>query len=97
MNHPSVLFHGLANESTGGIEREQALTTLHSLDRALDGTRLTGQAAYGSEPDDRTSRPLDVAGLISRLLLTVAKQGSKGAHDQQKTVPDSHASILPSP
>jgi beta-glucuronidase len=65
MNHPSVLFHGLANESTGGTEREQALATLHNLDRALDGTRLTGQAAYGSQPDDRTSRPLDVAGLTT--------------------------------
>jgi beta-galactosidase len=65
MNHPSVLFHGLANESTGGIERQQALTTLHNLDRALDGTRLTGQAAYGSQPDDRTSAPLDVAGLTT--------------------------------
>jgi len=62
MNHPSVLFHGLANESTGGIEREQALATLHNLDRSVDGTRLTGQAAYGNQPDDNTSRPLDVAG-----------------------------------
>ena len=62
MNHPSVLFHGLANESTGGIEREQALATLHNLDRAVDGTRLTGQAAYGNQPTDTTSRPLDVAG-----------------------------------
>jgi beta-glucuronidase len=61
MNHPSVLFHGLANESTGGSEREQALATLHNLDRSIDGTRLTGQAAYGNQPDDRTSRPLDVA------------------------------------
>jgi hypothetical protein len=57
-----VLFHGLANESTGGIEREQALATLHNLDRAVDGTRLTGQAAYGNQPNDTTSRPLDVAG-----------------------------------
>jgi beta-galactosidase len=65
MNHPSVLFHGLANESTGGIEREQALATLHNLDRAIDGTRLTGQAAYGSQPDDQTSQPLDVAGLTT--------------------------------
>jgi beta-galactosidase len=65
MNHPSVLFHGLANESTGGIEREQALATLHNLDRAIDGTRLTGQAAYGSQPDDRTSQPLDVVGLTT--------------------------------
>jgi len=65
MNHPSVLFHGLANESTGGIEREQALATLHNLDRGIDGTRLTGQAAYGSQPDDRTSQPLDVAGLTT--------------------------------
>ncbi len=62
MNHPSVLFHGLANESTGGPEREQALATLHNLDRSIDGTRLTGQAAYGNQPDDRSSRPLDVAG-----------------------------------
>ena len=62
MNHPSVLFHGLANESTGGTEREQALATLHNLDRSIDGTRLTGQAAYGNQPDDPTSRPLDVAG-----------------------------------
>ena len=61
MNHPSVLFHGLANESTGGSEREQALAPLHNLDRSIDGTRLTGQAAYGNQPDDRTSRPLDVA------------------------------------
>ena len=62
MNHPSVLFHGLANESTGGPEREQALATLHNLDRSVDGTRLTGQAAYGNQPDDTTSSPLDVAG-----------------------------------
>ncbi|HEY8736003.1 MAG TPA: sugar-binding domain-containing protein [Candidatus Dormibacteraeota bacterium] len=65
MNHPSVLFHGLANESTGEAERQQALTTLHRLDRQNDGTRLTGQAAYGSQPDDRTSAPLDVAGFTS--------------------------------
>jgi beta-galactosidase len=65
MNHPSVLFHGLANESTGGTEREQALTTLHNLDRSIDGTRLTGQAAYANPPDDRTSGALDVAGYTS--------------------------------
>ena len=65
MNHPSVLFHGLANESTGGFEREQALVTLHNLDRTIDGTRLTGQAAYGSQPDDGTSQPLDVAGFTT--------------------------------
>jgi hypothetical protein len=62
MNHPSVLFHGFANESTGGSERAAALGTLQALDRRLDGTRLTGQAAYGSEPDDTTSSSLDVAG-----------------------------------
>ncbi len=62
MNHPSVLFHGLSNESTGQAERQRALTALHNLDRLNDGTRLTGQAAYGFQPDDRTSQPLDVAG-----------------------------------
>lgn len=62
MDHPSVLFHGFSNESTGQAERQRALTTLQNLDRLDDGTRLTGQAAYGFQPDDRTSAPLDVAG-----------------------------------
>jgi beta-galactosidase/beta-glucuronidase len=62
MNHPSVLFHGLANESTGEEQRTRALQQLHDIDRAIDGTRLTGQAAYGFNPADPTSAPLDVAG-----------------------------------
>jgi beta-glucuronidase len=62
MNHPSVLFHGLANESTGTTERVAALVALRDLDRRLDGTRLIGQAAYGSDPNDSTSADLDVAG-----------------------------------
>jgi beta-glucuronidase len=62
MDHPSVLFHGFANESTGGSERTSALRTLRDLDRRLDGTRLTGQAAYGSDTADDTSADLDVAG-----------------------------------
>src|SRR5204862_282655 len=37
-------------------------TTLRDLDRRIDGTRLTGQAMYGSDPTDPTSAPLDVAG-----------------------------------
>jgi beta-glucuronidase len=62
MNRPSVLFHGLSNESTGAEAREAALRTLHDIDRTIDGTRLTGQAAYGSMPSDATHAPLDVAG-----------------------------------
>jgi beta-glucuronidase len=62
MNRPSVLFHGFANESTGAQERTDALAELHAVDRAIDGTRLTGQAAYGWQPDDPTSAPLDVVG-----------------------------------
>ncbi|MGH7920953.1 MAG: glycoside hydrolase family 2 TIM barrel-domain containing protein, partial [Candidatus Dormibacteraceae bacterium] len=62
MNRPSVLFHGFANESTGTSERTSALTTLRDLDRKIDGTRLTGQAAYGFDPTDPTQSPLDVAG-----------------------------------
>ena len=65
MNRPSVLFHGLANESTGREERRAALETLHDIDREIDGTRLTGQAAYAFQPDDPTSEPLDVAGITS--------------------------------
>ena len=62
MNRPSVLFHGFANESTGEEERADALAELHEVDRAIDGTRLTGQAAYGWNPVDATNAPLDVAG-----------------------------------
>jgi beta-glucuronidase len=62
MNRPSVIFHGLANESTGGQERTDALAELHAVDREIDGTRLTGQAAYGWDPTDPTQSPLDVAG-----------------------------------
>jgi beta-glucuronidase len=65
MNHPSVLFHGLSNESTGGQERTEALAELHQVDREIDGTRLTGQAAYGWMPDDPSHAPLDVAGYTS--------------------------------
>jgi beta-glucuronidase len=65
MNRPSVLFHGLANESTGADERAAALTELHEVDRAIDGTRLTGQAAYGWDPEDPTHAALDVAGITS--------------------------------
>lgn len=61
-NRPSVLFHGFANESAGRSERAHALNTLHTLDRRIDGTRLTGQAASGTEPADPTSAKLDVAG-----------------------------------
>jgi beta-glucuronidase len=62
MNRPSVLFHGLANESTGAEERTDALAELHAVDREIDGTRLTGQAAYGWDPADASHAPLDVAG-----------------------------------
>jgi beta-glucuronidase len=61
-NRPSVMFHGFANESTGVAERMSAMQTLRDLDRRIDGTRLTGQAMYASDPTDPTSEPLDVAG-----------------------------------
>ena len=62
MNRPSVLFHGLSNELTGEEARVRSLQELHDIDRAIDGTRLTGQAAYGFAPTDPSSAPLDVAG-----------------------------------
>ncbi|HZQ48946.1 MAG TPA: glycoside hydrolase family 2 TIM barrel-domain containing protein [Candidatus Dormibacteraeota bacterium] len=61
-NRPSVMFHAFANESTGVNERAAAMQALHDLDRKIDGTRLTAQAMYGSDPTDPTSSPLDVAG-----------------------------------
>ena len=60
-NRPSVLFHGFANESGGGGERAGAMRALHALDHRIDGTRLTGQAMYGTDPSDPTSADLDVA------------------------------------
>ncbi len=62
MNRPSVLFHGLANESTGEEGRAAALEELHEISKSIDGTRLTGQAAYGFNPSDTTSAALDVSG-----------------------------------
>ncbi|HVL54755.1 MAG TPA: glycoside hydrolase family 2 TIM barrel-domain containing protein [Vitreimonas sp.] len=62
MNRPSVLFHGLANESTGEDVRADALRHLHEVSKSIDGTRLTGQAAYGFNPADTTSAALDVSG-----------------------------------
>src|SRR5438067_7262807 len=61
LNRPSVLFHGFANESCGGGERAGAMRALHALDHRIDGTRLTGQAMYGTDPSDPTSADLDVA------------------------------------
>ncbi|MDQ6898466.1 MAG: hypothetical protein M3072_03005 [Candidatus Dormibacteraeota bacterium] len=61
-NHPSVLFHGLANESSGDQERRDTLDQLSNLDRRIDGSRLVGQASYGSPPGDATSQSLDLAG-----------------------------------
>lgn len=61
-NRPSVMFHGFANESSGDAEHVSALNTLHALDKRIDGTRLTGQAIYGTDLTDRTSANLDVAG-----------------------------------
>ena len=62
MNRPSVLFHGLANESTGEEARAESLAELHAIDREIDGTRLTGQAAYAWDVADPSHAPLDVAG-----------------------------------
>ncbi|HVH63431.1 MAG TPA: glycoside hydrolase family 2 TIM barrel-domain containing protein [Candidatus Dormibacteraeota bacterium] len=61
-NRPSVLFHGFSNESSGDGEHRGALNTLQAVDRRIDGTRLTGQAIYGTDLSDRTSSNLDVAG-----------------------------------
>jgi len=61
-NRPSVLFHGFANESTGDSERKSAIDALQAVDKRIDGTRLTGQAAYGLDPSDPTNANLDVAG-----------------------------------
>ena len=61
-NRPSVMFHGFANESGGGDERANTMNMLHALDKRIDGTRLTGQAMYATDPSDTTSAGLDVAG-----------------------------------
>jgi beta-galactosidase len=87
MNRPSVLFHGFANESTGDDERTDALAALHEIDRAIDGTRLTGQAAYGWRPGDPTHAPLDVAGFTS---YHGVFYGTDAAIDTRRALADAH-------
>ncbi|MFL5679802.1 MAG: sugar-binding domain-containing protein [Chloroflexota bacterium] len=94
MNHPSVLFHGLSNESTGEDQRTQALTTLRDVDRAIDGTRLTGQAAYGFNPADPTSGPLDVAGYT---FYHGVFYGSDPAADTEAALATAHATYPKKP
>jgi beta-glucuronidase len=94
MNRPSVLFHGLSNESTGVAERTTALRTLRDLDRAVDGTRLTGQAAYGSMPTDPTQAPLDVAGYT---FYYGVFYGADAAADTARAVSQAHAAYPKKP
>jgi len=94
-NRPSVLFHGFANESTGTSERQGALDTLHALDRKLDGTRLTGQAAYGTEPTDPTNANLDVAGYT--LYYGVLYGGRLSGPAVQRALLDAHGTYPKKP
>ena len=94
MNHPSVLFHGLSNESTGEDQRTEALKELHEVDRGIDGTRLTGQAAYGFNPADTTSSPLDVAGYT---FYHGVFYGSDAAADTQAALATAHATYPKKP
>jgi beta-galactosidase len=95
MNHPSVLFHGFANESTGQSGRVQAMQTLRDLDRRLDGTRLTGQAAYGFDISDRSSGPLDVAGFT--FYYGVFYGGSDVAGETRQALASLHATYPKKP
>ena len=94
MNHPSVLFHGLANESTGTEERADALAELHRVDREVDGTRLTGQAAYGWQPSDPTQAPLDVAGYT---LYHGVFYGEEPGPDTRRALREAHAAFPDKP
>ena len=62
MDHPSVMFYGLTNESTGGPVQAAALERLRGLLHALDPSRLVGQADYAFDPASSTSDLLDIAG-----------------------------------
>ena len=62
MDHPSVMFYGLTNESTGGPVQAAALERLRDLLHALDPSRLVGQADYAFDPASSTSGSLDLAG-----------------------------------
>ena len=87
-NRPSVMFHGFANESGGTSERANALKTLHALDRRIDGTRLTGQAMYGTDPTDNTSQGLDVAAYT--VYYGVLYGGRLSGADVQSFLQDAH-------
>lgn len=87
-NRPSVMFHGFANESGGAGERANALNTLHAIDRRIDGTRLTGQAMYGTDPADPTSAGLDVAAYT--VYYGVLYGGRLSGADVQAFLQDAH-------
>jgi beta-glucuronidase len=87
-NRPSVMFHGFANESGGTSERANVLNTLHALDRRIDGTRLTGQAMYGTDPGDNTSQGLDVAAYT--VYYGVLYGGRLSGADVQSFLQDAH-------
>jgi beta-galactosidase len=98
MNHPSVLFHGLSNESTGEEERRAALAELHEINRRIDGTRLTGQAAYAWDLADPSHEPLDVAGFTFYFGVfygdTIGPDSRRALREANEAFPDKPVAIL---
>ncbi|WP_152393369.1 S-layer homology domain-containing protein [Paenibacillus guangzhouensis] len=65
-NRPSVWFDGVANESSGQLQRVNYITELRDTAHAIDGTRLVGQSAVANPykgESDHSHSPADVIGM----------------------------------
>ncbi|TCW32615.1 Ig-like protein group 2 [Thermohydrogenium kirishiense] len=62
-NRPSVWFDGTCNESGGQLSRVNYIADLKNIAMIIDGTRLIGQSAAGSDATDDSHRSADVIGM----------------------------------
>ena len=62
-NRPSIWFDGTTNESGGQLSRVNYITDLKNMAELIDGTRLVGQSAAGSDATDDSHRAADVIGM----------------------------------
>lgn len=62
-NRPSIIFWGTCNECSTQVERSEFIKRLYVLAYSIDGTRLIGQSASGSDPLDMTHGVCDIIGV----------------------------------
>lgn len=91
-NRPSVGFWGICNECGGTNERGALIRELRDLAREVDGTRLLGQATFGTWFNDPTQKDLDVAGFNCYWEVFYGKDAEKdtmeGLEKMHEALPD---------